>query len=261
MSKSPRKTDWDLRDDVIRELAWDQRVDAKHIAVQVCEGVLTLAGTVDSWPARNAALEAAHRVAGVLDVANELEVKSTAREIGDADIAHAARQALERDVLAPAQHVHVTVTHGVVTLSGTVQTMIERAEAERAVERLRGIARVENRIEVRPGLGAGDVKGAIESALDRQAARETSHLRSRSRTVGSSSRAPSTRPPSAGPFSARSTAREACRAWTTGSSSKRDPRRDVETGLTVGRYPDRPRSTARRWIRPRRRTERPSPRG
>ena len=177
MSNGRKKTDWDLRDDVIRELAWDQRVDSKHIAVQVCEGVLTLAGTVETWPARNAALEAAHRVAGVLDVANELEVKSTASELGDADLAHAARQALERDVLAPAEHVHVTVTDCVVTLSGTVQTMTERAEAERAVERLRGIARVENRIEVRPGLGVGDVKGAIESALDRQAARETSHLR------------------------------------------------------------------------------------
>jgi osmotically-inducible protein OsmY len=176
MSTRKTKTDWDLRDDVVRELAWDQNVDAKHVAVQVSEGVVTLAGTVDSWPARKAAVEAAHRVAGVLDVANELEVTRAANEISDQEIAHAAREALDRDVLAPAGHVHVTVAHGIVTLDGTVQTMVECAEAERAVERLRGIRRVENRIEVRPSLAANDVREQIESALERQAGRETSHL-------------------------------------------------------------------------------------
>jgi osmotically-inducible protein OsmY len=176
MSRAVKKTDWDLRDDVIRELAWDQRVDAKHVAVQASEGVVTLAGTVESWLARNAAVEAAHRVAGVRDVANELEARPTDGTLTDADIAHAARQALEKDALAPADLVHVTVAHGEIKLRGTVETLTERAEAEHAVERLRGIRRVVNEIQVSPGLDSSGVKEAIESALARQSARETAHL-------------------------------------------------------------------------------------
>ena len=49
-----------------------------------------------------AAQDAAHRVAGVLDVANDLEVRwpgAFART--DTDIAHAVRHALEWDVFVP----------------------------------------------------------------------------------------------------------------------------------------------------------------
>ena len=63
-----RKPDSDLRDDVMRELAWEEGVDEKQIAVEAAAGVITLAGTVGSWAARKAAVEAAHRVAGVLVV-------------------------------------------------------------------------------------------------------------------------------------------------------------------------------------------------
>jgi osmotically-inducible protein OsmY len=37
------------------------------------DGVVTLTGTVSSSAKRHAAQEAAHRVAGVLDVANDIE--------------------------------------------------------------------------------------------------------------------------------------------------------------------------------------------
>jgi osmotically-inducible protein OsmY len=55
------KTDPDLREDVVRELAWDTRVDHRQIAVSALNGVVTLAGEVPSWGARNAAAEVAHR--------------------------------------------------------------------------------------------------------------------------------------------------------------------------------------------------------
>jgi osmotically-inducible protein OsmY len=152
-------------------------VDEKEIAVQAHDGVVTLAGTVESWAARNAAVEAAHRVAGVLDVANEMEVAPTSGpKGGDAEIAHAARQSLAWDALAPAEHIHVTVAHGCVTLSGTVQTMAERTDAERAVERLRGVRNVDNKIEIRPKLEPGDLQAEIESALKRQSAGELPRL-------------------------------------------------------------------------------------
>jgi osmotically-inducible protein OsmY len=173
-----KKADSELRDDVVRELAWEERVDEKQIAVQASGGVITLAGTVGSWAARKAAVEAAHRVAGALDVANELEVRLPVDgEVGDADLAHAARQTLAGDALVPAEQIHITVDHGRIVLGGTVETAAQRADAERAIERLRGVRHVANQISVMGSPAPGEIAGAIEAALARRAARETSHLR------------------------------------------------------------------------------------
>jgi osmotically-inducible protein OsmY len=176
-TSTQKKSDYELREDVTRELAWEERVDEKQIAVQASDGVITLAGTVDSWAARNAAVEAAHRVAGVLDVANEIEVRLAVEgQVSDADLARAARQALAWDALVPAAQIHVTVEHGRITLGGTVETLAQRADAERAIERLRGVRHVVNQISVQHSLAANEIAGAIEAALARRAARETSRL-------------------------------------------------------------------------------------
>jgi len=178
MTPPSRKADPELREDVVRELAWEPRVDEKLIAVQVSDGVVTLAGTVGSWAARNAAVEAAHRVDGVLDVANELEVElAAAGQVTDAELARAARQALAWDTLVPGDRIHVTVAHGRVALGGLVETQAQRADAERAVERLRGVLHVDNQIAVRHVPQPGDLAAVIQAALARRAARETGRLR------------------------------------------------------------------------------------
>ena len=66
------RTDSEIKKDVQRELAWDTRVDETDIGVQVRDGIVTLTGTVPSWAKRMAALQAAQRVAGVLDIANDV---------------------------------------------------------------------------------------------------------------------------------------------------------------------------------------------
>lgn len=75
MRATVSKTDAEIHKDVINELAWDPRVDETEVGVQVDQGVVTLTGTVGSWAKRRAAEGAAHRVLGVLDVANDVSVK------------------------------------------------------------------------------------------------------------------------------------------------------------------------------------------
>jgi osmotically-inducible protein OsmY len=58
-----------------QELKWDTRVNEAEIGVSVTRGVVTLTGTVGSWGRKMAAQDAAHRVNGVLDVANDIRVK------------------------------------------------------------------------------------------------------------------------------------------------------------------------------------------
>ena len=151
MSSSASKIDPDLQQDVLCELAWDARVPPKEVGVLVNGGVVTLVGTVDSWAKAHAAEQAAHRVAGVLDVANDLVVKlpDDARR-PDTEIAQAVRRALEWDERVRGALIQSTVSDGEVILDGTVPVRRQRRDAEAAVSHVFGVRRVLNHIVVQP---------------------------------------------------------------------------------------------------------------
>lgn len=174
------KTDTDIRNDVLSELAWDSRIEEKQIGVQVDRGIVTLGGTVDELATSAAAVEAAHRVAGVKDVANELQVKSAqSSHLTDTDVARAVRHALEWDALIPDRNIRSTVTSGVVVLEGVVTTPIEREEVERVLGRLKGITRLDNRLRISRVIAPDAIAASIRQALNRRAIREAAHLRVR----------------------------------------------------------------------------------
>ncbi len=172
------KTDTEIQQAVLQELKWDSRVEETDVGVEVDSGVVTLTGCVSSYAKRMAAQEAAHRVHGVLDVANDVQVTipgSHART--DTEIAQAVRRALEWDVLVPADHIESTVAAGAVTLEGTVELGHQREDAERAVRHLAGVRWVINKLLVSgPTPEAEDVRQEIEGALERRAERAAKHV-------------------------------------------------------------------------------------
>ena len=136
----------------------------------VKNGVVTLAGWVDSYTKRWAAEEAAHRVRGVKAVANDIEVKLPgSSERTDADIAAAAIRALQVDAALPADKIDVTVSKGWVTLKGEVEWQYQKEDAERVVRRLTGVKGVVNSLTVKPRLTPTELKEKIEKALVRSA--------------------------------------------------------------------------------------------
>jgi len=173
------KTDAQIHHDVLEELKWDSRVDETEVGVQVASGVVTLTGTVTSWAKRVAAQEAAHRVIGVHDVANDIKVKTPgALTRTDTDIAQAVRRSLEWDVFVPEEKITSTVADGYVTLEGAVDRWSQRYDAERAVRNLAGVKFVVNKITVKPAKPVTeDVRRAIEQALERRAEREARRIR------------------------------------------------------------------------------------
>jgi osmotically-inducible protein OsmY len=150
------------------ELRWDPSVPATEIGVVVKDGVVTLTGTVDTYMKKWRAEEVAHRVNGVIAVANEIQVRWIG-ERTDSDIAAAAVHALSWNGTIPQGKVHVTVDQGWVTLKGEVEWQYQRQEAERAVRRLLGVKGVSNLITVKPGATPSDLKKKIEDALVRNA--------------------------------------------------------------------------------------------
>lgn len=175
------KSDEHIHQAVLRELQWDSRVDETEVGVEVDQGVVTLTGTVTSYAKKLAAKEAAHRVMGVLDVADDIRVKipgSPGRT--DTEIAQAVRHVLEWNMMVPDTRITSTVTDGWVTLEGSVDRLRERDDAERAVRYLLGVRGVTNKLVVRPSTVKPErVREVIEDALERGAAHEAKHIQVR----------------------------------------------------------------------------------
>ena len=173
------KSDTEIKQQVLRELKWDSRITWSEVGVEVFEKVVTLTGNVNSYAMKRAAQEAAHRIDGVLDVANEIEVRSTGEfQRTESDIALAVRHVLQWDALVPDERIQSTVSDGWVTLEGEVNLWREREDAERAVLRLAGVLGVINKITItRAHVNVEELREEIEDALECRADRQAERLR------------------------------------------------------------------------------------
>ena len=174
-----RKSDSEIKTQVVREMKWDSRIAWAEIGVEVNNGIVTLTGTVANYAKKLAAQNAAHRIAGVLDVVNEIHVKPQARSVAtDEELARAVRHVLEWDAFVPDEQIKSTVSDSWVTLEGEVNLWRERQDAERAVLRLQGVVGVVNNIRmVARKVDPKELREQIEYALERRADRETERLR------------------------------------------------------------------------------------
>ena len=181
MPVATMKTDREIQEDVMLELRWDSRVDQTEIGVEVDNGIVTLTGTVDSYAKKLAAKEAAHRVVGVLDVADDVVVRLPGSlKRSDTEIAKAVRHTLEWDAFVPDQKIRSTVQDGFVTLEGEVNTLREKEDAERVVRVLSGVEGVNNRLTVAASnTNPFELRKSIEQALERRAEREAEKIRVR----------------------------------------------------------------------------------
>lgn len=183
-----KRSDAEIRRDVIREQAWDKQIGHVPIGVSVTDRVVTLSGVVDTWTEKELAQAVAHRVVDVLDVANEIEIRRPKPAHSDSEIAHAVRDALIKDVFVPDDRIHLTVTDGIVTLAGTVDSQRQREEVGRIVRDVAGVFRVADELIVHPpALAEDQLRASIEAALHRHAEREarkiTIHVRGNAVTL------------------------------------------------------------------------------
>lgn len=179
-SSPSRKTDLQLQQDVMTELGWDTRVYPASVGVEVMHGIVTLSGTTDCWAKKHAAEQAAHRVAGVRDVANSIVVRpSWTSGATDAEIAEAVRAALVADQMVPDERISTTVDDGFVTLEGTVDYASQREDAARAIQGLANLRGVFNHIVVDPPVlvQPAELRMALEGAIARHAVRAADQVK------------------------------------------------------------------------------------
>jgi osmotically-inducible protein OsmY len=171
------RSDSDIKRDVEDELRWDPSVDATDIAVAVKNGVVTLTGFVRNYMDKFEAEAAAKRVAGVVGLANDIEVGlSRADQRPDPEIARDAVAAIKSRLPLSSEHIKVVVDKGWVTLEGQVEWNYQRDEAERAVRRINGVKGVINSIGLEPRARPSEIKQKIEEAFRRSAEVEASRI-------------------------------------------------------------------------------------
>jgi osmotically-inducible protein OsmY len=164
------KTDAQVQQDVLAELKWEPSIHAAQIGVEVKDGIVTLAGRVNSFAEKWDAERVAQRVAGVKAIAVEIEVHLPGNnERNDADIAGAVKNALYWQMHVPKDAVKVMVEKGYVTLSGELNWEYQREAAVAAVRYLMGVTGVSNQLAVKPDVSLSAIKADIVAALKRRA--------------------------------------------------------------------------------------------
>lgn len=169
--------DMQLWQDIVDQIDFEPSVDATEINVIVHDGVVTLTGHAPTYRRKVTAVDIVESIRGVRSVKDEIEVRPTGTDsLPDTEIAQRVLQSLEWNTSVPDGTIHAFVQNGRVVLSGEVVWRYQAEAAVRAVQRLGGVTRIEDRIEVRPAVTETDVTDRIRKAFRRDADLEASSI-------------------------------------------------------------------------------------
>lgn len=126
----------------------------KQIEVKCEDGIVTLTGSVFDRDQKTLAEETVRGLPGVIGVNNEITLSSPGHERADGWIALKIRSILLLRANVSAAHTDVAVHDGTVTLTGTAETEAQKELTAAYARDVEGVKAVENRIQVRPLLGA-----------------------------------------------------------------------------------------------------------
>lgn len=139
------KSDTDLAAAVLNALKWHSTVVDEKLKIKVENGWVTLDGTAEWGFQKDAAESAIENLKGVKGVINNIVVTTT---VDPKDVKQQIQQAFHRSATIDSSNVLVDVTGDKVTLKGTVRSLAESRDAERAAWLAPGVRKVENKMEV-----------------------------------------------------------------------------------------------------------------
>jgi len=120
-----------------------------RVKVEAKDGVATLTGSVQSQDQKELAEDTARAVNGVDRVDNQISIESNQPANSDGWIEFKIHTALLVRANVSTSDTHVAVKDGVVTLTGTADSLAEKALTEAYVKDIDGVRSVENNIEVK----------------------------------------------------------------------------------------------------------------
>jgi osmotically-inducible protein OsmY len=141
------RTDPEIARDVAHEIESHAGLPSDRIRATVKDGWVTLEGVVD-WQYQKGLTESAvKKLKGVIGVTNNIIVVP---KVSPTEVKSKIEEALRRSAEIDARRIIVEVEGDTVKLYGTVSSLAEKQEAERAAWSAPGAAKVENYISVVP---------------------------------------------------------------------------------------------------------------
>lgn len=162
----PTPSDSELLTAVRQAVYQDLRIESTRITVQASQGLATLHGSVPAYYQSKIAEQNAREVIGVAWVSNRLSVNAAMRS--DVAIQADVRLTINANEGLKSQDLRITVRSGVLTLSGTVNTLYEKTHIVDAFLHIRGIRDVVNNIAVKlsPTYTDAVLKSRLKSHLE-----------------------------------------------------------------------------------------------
>ena len=139
-----------IKTEVLARLSTNGQTNPFRLDVQVSEGVVHLAGTVDNAEEKRLAENEAKSVEGVARVINDIKVgdASAGEMADDGTITAKVKAKLAASAEINPFNVDVATSQGVVSLMGRVKTAEQKAEAERIARETEGVRGVRNLLQV-----------------------------------------------------------------------------------------------------------------
>jgi hyperosmotically inducible protein len=134
-------------------LASDPITESGEINVDVNRGIVKLSGFVDTSKEQAQAVQVARTVKGVKEVQNDIAVQtkneSTGDAIDDSVLTAKVKTALISSPETKAHQINVETRHGVVQMSGFVDTAAAKAAATTVARSVTGVKDVKNELSVK----------------------------------------------------------------------------------------------------------------
>ena len=168
LGEAPRQN---LQDDlkimlaVERRISDDPSISSQLIDIECSKGAVTLSGIVSDLNDLDRVILVTQSIRGVRSIIDRLTVNPVYRS--DSDIQKDIDTALKADPIASNYKINVTVNHAVAVLAGTVPSLEEKIFIADIARRVKGLMKIDNRIEVRLGFNptASEIVSAIKEVL------------------------------------------------------------------------------------------------
>jgi osmotically-inducible protein OsmY len=145
LSPSHQRSDTDVARSIESVLKWHTSIPSDSVRVTVDHGWVTLQGEVE-WNFQRLSAESVIRpVMGVVGISDELKLKAKPQA---SDLSRKIEDALRRQALREAQHIHIAVSGDTVTLTGKVHSWQERLAAQGVAWSAPGVKSVVNELQV-----------------------------------------------------------------------------------------------------------------
>jgi len=145
------RLDEEIKQDIVDQLVWDERVNASEINVEVRNGSVVLHGVTPSYWARLAAVEDAEMVLGVERIDDQLTVQWPSTSIpNDADLQDNVERALQSNPHIDVSRITIKASNGLVSLQGSVDSLWKKLYSERLAFDASGVIDIENQLTIVP---------------------------------------------------------------------------------------------------------------